>query len=210
MVALMQEASVEPLRIIGIGNAAPPGAKYILIRAQEAHVAFARAVLHQTPIACETILERSFRQGLQQIHGQHRNLRAIDELVGAIQLRRLGSEIYVSNLIGVIEVREMAPLISAIVMSGRTGRAYAADGWADGRLADSVCWEAAHLLITPACTDARFRSVAVFVALTTVMPCVLVIIPMVLAIIVAFAWRNDAARCNHDQPQQEAAFDNVF
>jgi phospholipid/cholesterol/gamma-HCH transport system permease protein len=47
--------------------------------------------------------------------------------VGAIQLRRLGAEIYVSNLIGVTEVREMAPLITAIVMSGRTGSAYAAE-----------------------------------------------------------------------------------
>jgi len=33
----------------------------------------------------------------------------------------------VSNLIGVMEVREMAPLMTAIVMSGRTGSAYAAE-----------------------------------------------------------------------------------
>jgi hypothetical protein len=81
--------------------------------------------------------------------------------------------------------------------------------WGDKR-ADGQVGDAAHLPITAACTDARFRSVAVFVALTAVMPCVLVIIPMVVAIIVAFAWRNDAARCNHDQPQQEAAFGNGF
>jgi phospholipid/cholesterol/gamma-HCH transport system permease protein len=47
--------------------------------------------------------------------------------VGGIQLRRLGAEIYVADLIGVVEVREMAPLMSAIVMSGRTGSAYAAE-----------------------------------------------------------------------------------
>ncbi len=47
--------------------------------------------------------------------------------VGSIQLRRFGAEIYVSNLIGVMEVREMAPLMTAIVMSGRTGSAYAAE-----------------------------------------------------------------------------------
>jgi len=47
--------------------------------------------------------------------------------VGSIQLRRFGAEVYVSNLIGVMEVREMAPLITAIVMSGRTGSAYAAE-----------------------------------------------------------------------------------
>jgi phospholipid/cholesterol/gamma-HCH transport system permease protein len=47
--------------------------------------------------------------------------------VGGIQLRRLGAEIYVADLIGVTEVREMAPLMTAIVMSGRTGSAYAAE-----------------------------------------------------------------------------------
>jgi phospholipid/cholesterol/gamma-HCH transport system permease protein len=52
---------------------------------------------------------------------------AIVAFVGGIQLRRLGAEIYVSNLVGVTEVREMAPLITAIVMSGRTGSAYAAE-----------------------------------------------------------------------------------
>jgi len=52
---------------------------------------------------------------------------AIVAFVGGIQLRRLGADVYVSNLIGVTEVREMAPLITAIVMSGRTGSAYAAE-----------------------------------------------------------------------------------
>ena len=52
---------------------------------------------------------------------------AIVAFVGGIQLRRLGAEVYVSNLIGVTEVREMAPLITAIVMAGRTGSAYAAE-----------------------------------------------------------------------------------
>jgi len=47
--------------------------------------------------------------------------------VGAIQLRRLGAEIYVADLIGVTVVREMAPLMTAVVMSGRTGSAYAAE-----------------------------------------------------------------------------------
>jgi phospholipid/cholesterol/gamma-HCH transport system permease protein len=52
---------------------------------------------------------------------------AIVAFVGGIQLRRLGAEVYVSNLIGVTEIREMAPLITAIVMCARTGSAYAAE-----------------------------------------------------------------------------------
>ena len=34
---------------------------------------------------------------------------------------------YIANLVGVAEVREMAPIMTAIVMSGRTGSAYAAE-----------------------------------------------------------------------------------
>jgi phospholipid/cholesterol/gamma-HCH transport system permease protein len=47
--------------------------------------------------------------------------------VGIVQLRRFGASIYVADLVGVGVVREMAPLMTAIVMSGRTGSAYAAE-----------------------------------------------------------------------------------
>jgi len=47
--------------------------------------------------------------------------------VGALELRRLGADVYISNLVGATVVREMAALITAIVMSGRTGSAYAAE-----------------------------------------------------------------------------------
>lgn len=46
--------------------------------------------------------------------------------VGAVQLRRFGADIYVAALIGIAMVREMAALMTAIAMSGRTGGAYAA------------------------------------------------------------------------------------
>jgi len=47
--------------------------------------------------------------------------------VGALELRRFGADIYIANLVGFAEVREMAPIMTAIVMSGRTGSAYAAE-----------------------------------------------------------------------------------
>ncbi len=47
--------------------------------------------------------------------------------VGAAQLRRFGAGIYVADLIGVAVVREMAAVMTAIIMSGRTGGAYAAE-----------------------------------------------------------------------------------
>jgi phospholipid/cholesterol/gamma-HCH transport system permease protein len=47
--------------------------------------------------------------------------------VGVVQLRRFGASVYVADLVGVGVVREMAPLMTGIVMSGRTGTAYAAE-----------------------------------------------------------------------------------
>ena len=46
--------------------------------------------------------------------------------VGAVQLRRLGGEVFVAALIGISVIREMAALMTAMVMAGRTGGAYAA------------------------------------------------------------------------------------
>jgi phospholipid/cholesterol/gamma-HCH transport system permease protein len=46
--------------------------------------------------------------------------------VGAVQLRRFGADIYVASLVGIAVVREMAALMTAIIMSGRNGGAYAA------------------------------------------------------------------------------------
>jgi phospholipid/cholesterol/gamma-HCH transport system permease protein len=51
---------------------------------------------------------------------------AILAFVGAVQLQRFGAGIYVANLVGIAIVREMAALVTAIVMAGRTGGAYAA------------------------------------------------------------------------------------
>ena len=53
-------------------------------------------------------------------------LGAILAFVGAVQLRKFAADIYVANLVGLAMVREMAAVMTAIVMAGRTGGAYAA------------------------------------------------------------------------------------
>lgn len=45
---------------------------------------------------------------------------------GAVQLRQFGADIYVADMVGVAVVREMGPLMAAIVLAGRTGAAFAA------------------------------------------------------------------------------------
>lgn len=46
--------------------------------------------------------------------------------VGAIQLALFGAQIYIADLVGLGMTREMGGLMAAIIMSGRTGAAYAA------------------------------------------------------------------------------------
>ncbi|WP_291991868.1 ABC transporter permease [Candidatus Accumulibacter sp. ACC003] len=45
---------------------------------------------------------------------------------GADQLRQYGANIYVADLVGLSMLREFAPLITAIIIAGRSGSAYAA------------------------------------------------------------------------------------
>ena len=45
----------------------------------------------------------------------------------AVALRRFGAEIFVANLIGLSMLREMGPLMTAIILAGRSGSAFAAE-----------------------------------------------------------------------------------
>ena len=47
--------------------------------------------------------------------------------IAATELRKFGAELYVASLVGIGMVREMAALMTAIIMAGRTGGAYAAN-----------------------------------------------------------------------------------
>lgn len=46
--------------------------------------------------------------------------------LGSVQLRQLGAQIYIADLVAVGMVREMGALMIAVIMAGRTGAAYAA------------------------------------------------------------------------------------
>ncbi|MDF0676995.1 MAG: MlaE family lipid ABC transporter permease subunit [Nitrospira sp.] len=45
----------------------------------------------------------------------------------AIPMRRFGADIFVANLLGLAMLREMGPLITAIILAGRSGSAFAAE-----------------------------------------------------------------------------------
>ena len=53
-------------------------------------------------------------------------LGAILAFVGLVELRRFAAEIYVTDLVGIACAREISAIMTAIIMAGRTGGAYAA------------------------------------------------------------------------------------
>ncbi len=52
---------------------------------------------------------------------------AILAFVGAVQLVKFGAGIYVADLVGISVAREMAAVMTAVVMAGRTGASFAAE-----------------------------------------------------------------------------------
>ena len=51
---------------------------------------------------------------------------AVLAFVGAVQLQQFGASIYVANLVAIGVTRELGPLMTGIVMAGRTGASFAA------------------------------------------------------------------------------------
>ena len=47
--------------------------------------------------------------------------------IGAVQLEQFGADIFIANLVGLGMVRDMGAMMTAVIMAGRTGAAYAAE-----------------------------------------------------------------------------------
>jgi phospholipid/cholesterol/gamma-HCH transport system permease protein len=85
-------------------------------------------------------------------------------LNGAQQLRNFGASIYIANLVASSMSREMAPLITAIVVAGRSGSAIAAE------LGTMVVSEEIDAMRTMALSPARFLVAPRILALLCMMP----------------------------------------
>jgi len=85
-------------------------------------------------------------------------------LNGAQQLRQFGAAIYIANLVAISMSREMAPLITAIIVAGRSGSAIAAE------LGTMVVSEEIDAMETMALSPARFLVAPRVVALLCMMP----------------------------------------
>jgi phospholipid/cholesterol/gamma-HCH transport system permease protein len=82
----------------------------------------------------------------------------------AYQLRQFGANIFVANLVGVSMVRELGPLMSAIVVAGRSGSAIAAE------LGTMIVGEEIDALRTMGINEIRFLVVPRVYAITFTQP----------------------------------------
>lgn len=89
---------------------------------------------------------------------------AILAFVGAVQLKAFGAGIYVADLVGIASVRELTPIITAIVLAGRTGASFAA------RIATMQGNEEIDALTTLGVSPIEFLVLPRVVALTLLMP----------------------------------------
>ena len=84
--------------------------------------------------------------------------------VGVVQLSNFGAGIYTADLVAVAMVREMAPIMTGIIMAGRTGAAYAA------QLGTMKVNEEIDALTTLGINEIDFLVLPRFFALIIVMP----------------------------------------
>ena len=66
-------------------------------------------------------------------------------LQAAAQLRQFGANIYIADLVGISITAEMGPLITAIILAGRTGSAIAAEIAKENNILDAVHIAKAYL-----------------------------------------------------------------
>jgi phospholipid/cholesterol/gamma-HCH transport system permease protein len=89
---------------------------------------------------------------------------AILAFIGAVQLAMFGAQIYVANLVGMAMTLEMGAMMTAIIMAGRTGAAFAA------RLGTMTVNEEIDALTTLGLSPMEFLVVPRMLALVLMMP----------------------------------------
>ncbi len=85
-------------------------------------------------------------------------------LQAAYQLKRVGALIYVANLVGVSMTRELGPILTAIIIAGRSGSAFAAE------IGSMKVEEEVDALVTMGINPVRYLVVPKLVAMMVMVP----------------------------------------
>jgi phospholipid/cholesterol/gamma-HCH transport system permease protein len=108
---------------------------------------------------------------------------------GAVQLQRFGAGVFVADMIGLSMVRELAPLMTAVIVTGRTGAAIAAE------LGTMRVRSEIDALSTMGINPVRFLVVPRIIAITFVVPAL-----VLMAIFVGLAGGALVASMTLDMP----------
>jgi phospholipid/cholesterol/gamma-HCH transport system permease protein len=86
-------------------------------------------------------------------------------LQAAYQLKRFGALIYVADLVGVSITRELGPILTAIIVAGRSGSAFAAE------IGSMKAAEEVDALVSMGINPVRFLVTPKLIALMIMLPC---------------------------------------
>ena len=90
-------------------------------------------------------------------------------LQGAYVLRPFGATLYVADLVGVTMTRELAPLVTAIILAGRSGSAFAAE------IGTMKVSEEVDALVTIGLNPTKFLVIPKLLAIIIMQPCLTLI-----------------------------------
>jgi len=90
-------------------------------------------------------------------------------LLGAGQLAQFGAEIYIANLVAIAMVQELGPMITAVLVAGRSGAAFAAE------IGTMKVSEEIDALESMGINPQHFLVIPRIIAVTLAMPCLLLI-----------------------------------
>lgn len=90
-------------------------------------------------------------------------------LQAAYQLKKVGALIYVADLVGVSLTRELAPILTAIIVAGRSGSAFAAE------IGSMRAAEEVDALVTMGINPVRFLVVPKLIAMMIMLPALTVL-----------------------------------
>jgi phospholipid/cholesterol/gamma-HCH transport system permease protein len=125
----------------------------------------------------------------------------------AYQLRQFGANIFVANLVGVSMVRELGPLMSAILVAGRSGSAIAAE------LGTMMVGEEIDALRTMGINEIRFLVVPRVYAITVTQPSVTLFADLVGIIggfLIAILYLDLSATAYLNQTISALSLDDLF
>src|SRR5512136_519173 len=130
-------------------------------------VALAWSLAHPRSVRWEDVkfyMKRAGADGLPIVALISLLLGLIMAFMSSLQLKQFGANIYVANLVTIAMVRELGPIMTAIIVAGRSGSAFAAE------IGTMIVNDEVNALVTMGFDPTRFLAVPKVIAAMIVVP----------------------------------------